>query len=335
MSLIDIDGLAIEYETPNGPLRAVDGVDLEIREGETVGIVGESGCGKTTFAKSLMGMLDDNGSIVDGSIHYENGEDFATYSEEQFRAIRWKEISYIAQNAMNALDPVYKVGSQIIEVIRYHEGGSKSEARDRAKQLLNDVGLDVSVYSDYPHELSGGQRQRVIIALALALDPPFIIADEPTTGLDVVVQDSILQLIDEIKREKGTSMLFITHDISAVAEVADRVAVMYGGRVVEIGTVTDVFKENAHPYAMGLRNAFPSIHDEDELVSIPGRPPNLIEPQNQCVFKNRCPFAAEECEDPPEMHSIHDGHQARCHFTDRAAEFRERSSDPATWEVDQ
>jgi oligopeptide/dipeptide ABC transporter ATP-binding protein len=332
MSLIDVEGLSIEYRTDVGPLRAVDEIDFTIEPGETIGIVGESGCGKTTAAKSLLGMLDDNGEIVDGSIDYRNGNDLSTYSEAEFREMRWEEISYIAQNAMNALDPVYRVGSQIIEVIRHHEDVSKADARQRAKGLLNDVGLDETVYSDYPHELSGGQRQRVIIALSLALDPALIIADEPTTGLDVVVQDAILSLIKDIQEETGSSMVFITHDISAVAEIADRVAVMYGGRIVELGTVSEVFKESGHPYTMGLRNAFPSISENTELVSISGQPPDLTEEQTGCVFTDRCPFATEECQHEPMMTGMDDGHSAKCHYTERAPEFRERSADPETWE---
>jgi len=332
MSLIDVNDLSIEYTTDVGPLRAVDDIDFSIEPSETIGIVGESGCGKTTAAKSLLGMLDDNGSIVDGSIDYRNGDDLATYSEADYREIRWEEISYIAQNAMNALDPVYRAGSQIVEVIQHHEDVSKADARERAKRLLNDVGLDETVYSDYPHELSGGQRQRVVIALSLALDPALIIADEPTTGLDVVVQDAILSLIKDIQEETGSSMVFITHDISAVAEVADRVAVMYGGRIVELGTVSEVFKESGHPYTMGLRNAFPSISKKIELVSIPGQPPNLTEEQTGCVFTDRCPFATEECHHEPTMAGMDDGHSAKCHYTARAPEFRDRSADPGTWE---
>lgn len=332
MSLVDINNLSIEYATKDGPLRAVNDIDLTIKPGETIGIVGESGCGKTTAAKSLLGMLDDNGSIVDGSITFQGGDDLASYSESEFRNIRWSEISYIAQNAMNALDPVYRAGAQIVEVLRHHETLTKSEATARAKELLNHVGLDEGVFHDYPHELSGGQRQRVIIALALALDPPLIIADEPTTGLDVVVQDAILSLIKEIQQETGSSMLFITHDISAVAEIADRVAVMYGGRIVEVGTVSEVFKQSGHPYSMGLRNAFPSISEETELVSIPGRPPDLTKAQPGCVFADRCPFATEECETTPPMATMSDGHLARCHYTEDAEELRSQSKHPATWE---
>lgn len=330
MTLMDIQNLTIEYETEQGALRAVDDVSLSIEEGETLGLVGESGCGKTTVAKSLLGILDDNGQIVDGEIEFK-GRDLATYSEDEFRAIRWKEISWIAQNAMNALNPVYKTGAQIVEVIRYHTDDTKEEARERTKELLHDVGLDPNTFSDYPHELSGGQRQRVVIALALALNPSFIIADEPTTGLDVVVQDEILRLISSIQAEFGNSMIFITHDMSAVAEIADRVAVMYGGRLVEVGDVSDVFKEMSHPYTMGLRNAFPSITEQAELVSIPGQPPDLHSPPTGCVFANRCPFATETCKKEPQLETIGARHKSKCHYNEYAERMREESKDPKTW----
>lgn len=331
MTLIEIQNLTIDYATEKGSLRAVNDVDLTIEEGETLGLVGESGCGKTTTAKSLLGLLDDNGEIVEGEINYK-GNDFARFTEDDFQTVRWSEISFIAQNAMNALDPVYKIASQIVEVITHHEDVSKKEARERTQQLLNDVGLDKSVLSDYPHELSGGQRQRVIIALSLALNPSLIIADEPTTGLDVVVQDDILNLIKNIQDETGSSLIFITHDISAVAEIADRVAVMYGGCVTEVGTVSEVFKQSGHPYTMGLRNAFPSINESKELVSIPGKPPDLVEPPAGCIFKNRCPFATAECDQEPPMSKMTDQHSARCHYTNKAEEMRKKSNDADLWE---
>lgn len=333
MAVLDIANLAIEYETKQGPLRAVDGVDIAFEEGETLGIVGESGCGKSTLAKSLLGLLDDNGEVVAGEIRYEN-HDLAAFSEQEFRKVRWTDISYIAQNAMNALDPVYRIRSQFVEVMQAHIDISKSDALDRAAQLMSDVGLDESRLRDYPHELSGGQRQRVVIALALALDPSVIIADEPTTGLDVVVQDSILQLISEIQADKNITMIFISHDISAIAEVSDRVGVMYGGRLVELGATSDVFKEASHPYTMGLRNAFPSIDmDSNTLVEIAGTPPNLISPPAGCRFADRCPFATAECETEPPLTEVGAGHRAKCHYTSKVDEFHEQSSRPETWEA--
>lgn len=329
---IEIDSLDISYATEEGPLHAVQDVSFDIQEGETVGVVGESGCGKTTVAKSILGLLDDNGSVDGGEIRYQD-YDLASFSERDFQQVRWTDISYIAQNAMNALDPVYRVGSQLIEVIRHHTDASKQEAKDRSMELLQDVGLDRSVYRDYPHELSGGQRQRVVIALALTLNPSFIIADEPTTGLDVVVQDEILQLIERIQEDTGAGMIFITHDMSAVAEVADRIAVMYGGRLVELGDISDVFKDSLHPYTMGLRNAFPSIAEEMELVSIPGRPPDLTDPPTGCIFQDRCPYASYECQTEPPFEAFNGGHKSKCHFSDEAESMREESRKPETWQT--
>lgn len=334
MTLLETVDLAVEYTTDAGQLRAVDGVGFGLSEGETLGIVGESGSGKSTLAKAVLRLLDTNGRIVDGEIRFK-GKDISTYTEKQLRReIRWKEMSYVPQNAMNALDPVYTVGRQMVMAIRRHTDLSKEAARERARARLEDVGLEASRMNDYAHELSGGQQQRVVIALALLLDPSLIVADEITTGLDVVVQDEILELIADIQETSGNAMMFITHDISAVAEVADRVAVMYGGKIVEIGTTREVFKESSHPYTIGLRNSFPSLDMLSkgiELVRIPGAPPNLVDPPSGCRFASRCPFATPECEREPELASVSDGHLSKCHFRDRASEFREEGTRAETW----
>jgi oligopeptide/dipeptide ABC transporter ATP-binding protein len=243
-------------------------------------------------------------------------------------------MSYVPQNAMNSLDPVYKIGRQLVQAVRRHTDLSKKEARERAADCLESVGLDSARMNDYPHELSGGQQQRVVIALALLLNPSLIVADEITTGLDVVVQDEILELISDIQKTSGNSMIFISHDISAVAEVADRVAVMYGGRIVELGTTREVFKESSHPYTIGLRNSFPSLKmlsEGTELVSIPGAPPNLVDPPEGCRFAERCPFATEECKHEPALESVSNGHLSKCHYRDQALEFRERGTRAETW----
>lgn len=332
MSVLEIDNLSVEYQTEGGKLRAVDGIDLTVKDGEILGIVGESGCGKTTLTKSIVGILHENGRVASGEIRYD-GQDISQLSEEGYRDIRWKEISYIIQNAMNALDPVIRIGKQFVEIIRTHTDLSKKQARERTRELLNSVGIEPNRMRDYPHELSGGQRQRAVIALALALDPPLVIADEPTTGLDVVIQEQILRLMRSIQREMGNSMVLITHDISVVAEIADRIAVMYGGKIVEVGDVGDVFNRSKHPYTMGLMNAFPDIGDEgDELVTIPGSPPDLVSPPTGCRFADRCPFSTRECEQEPELVSLANGQQAKCHYTEKAPEFRERSRQSATWE---
>ena len=333
MTLLEINNVSIEYETEQGNLRAVDDVSLSLNDGEILGVVGESGSGKTTVAKSVNRLLPANGQVIEGEVLFK-GEDITTMTEDEIRELRWTEISMIPQSAMSALDPVYKIGKQFREVIRTHTDESKQEARERTEEILGRVGLDVGCLSDYPHELSGGQRQRVVIALALVLKPSIVIADEPTTGLDVVVQDNILDLILEIQEEMDNSMLLITHDISVVAEVADRTAVMYGGRIMEQGSTIDIFRDHVHPYTIGLRNAFPALTDSnDVLPSIPGTPPNLLDPPPGCRFANRCPFATEECEMEPPTQVISNGHESKCHYSDsRSEEFREIGRRAETWE---
>ncbi|MCD2204060.1 ABC transporter ATP-binding protein [Halobacterium sp. KA-6] len=331
MSVLELDGMSVDYATENGRLRAVDDVDLTVEEGEILGIVGESGCGKTTLTKAILGLLAKNGQVSEGEIRFKE-QNLLECSQKEFNGLRWADISYIIQNAMNALDPVYTVGQQFTEVIRNHESVSKREARERTQSLLESVGIDGDRANSYPHELSGGQRQRVVIALALALQPDLVVADEPTTGLDVVVQDEILDLLTDMQEEFGNSMIIITHDISVVSEIADRVAVMYGGEIAELGPTGDVFKRSGHPYTMGLFNAFPSVDEGDqEPVSIPGSPPDLTEPPEGCRFAARCPFATVECETTPPFAEVRDGQRARCHYVDDAAAFRAESKDPETW----
>ncbi|WP_313693482.1 ABC transporter ATP-binding protein [Halorarum halobium] len=335
MTLLELDDLGVTYEEDGADVHAVDGVDLSVEAGETLGIVGESGCGKSTVIKSLVDILDENGSVSAGEIRF-RGEDLVGFSQERLNEeVRWTEISYIPQNAMASLDPVYRIGAQIIEVIRAHTDATEGEARARAEELLVDVGLDAERLSDYPHELSGGQRQRAVIALALALEPSVILADEPTTGLDVVIQDEILKLLSEIQAEVNCAIVLVTHDMSVVAEIADTIAVMYGGRVMEVGDTTDVFTDSTHPYTIGLKNAFPTLErgsDTSRLVSIPGSPPNLRHPPSGCRFTDRCPFATEECTavEPPTV-EVGDGQRAKCHYTDRAAEFRRRGESSDVW----
>lgn len=331
MTLLEINDLSIEYETDNGTLQAVDEVSLSMESGETLGLVGESGCGKSTAAKSLIGLLDSNGRITNGEIIYDS-RDLTTFSEDELREIRWTDISYIPQNAMNALDPVHRIGSQMVEVIQTHTDFTKRDARDRAKELLEDVDLNPNRINDYPHELSGGQRQRVVIAISLALTPSIIIADEPTTGLDVVVQDGILNLIQRIQNERDISMLIITHDMSVIAEVTDRTGVMYGGQLVEIGDTQRIFYQTAHPYTIGLSNAFPSLdQDMGELVHILGSPPDLRNPPSGCRFKDRCPFSTLECQEEPPLRMVNGDHAAKCHYVEDADEFRDRGRKSELW----
>lgn len=317
-------------------IEAVDDVDLAVDSGQTLGIVGESGCGKSTVIKSIIGILDENGAIRSGNIRLHDEDITQLSTAELNERIRWKEISYIPQDAMAALDPVHTIGSQIVQVIRQHSEHSKREARERTEELLVKVGLDPNRYSDYPHELSGGQRQRAVIALALALEPSLILADEPTTGLDVVVQDEILELLEEIQTDLGCAIVLVTHDMSVVAEVADSTAVMYGGRIMEFGGTETVFNRSAHPYTIGLKNAFPSLErnsDVTQLISIPGTPPNLQDPPSGCRFESRCPFADEKCvkEEPPII-EVPEGQLVKCHYTDQRESFRNRGKSASLWE---
>ncbi len=347
MTLMKIKNLDVEYETEKGGLQAADNVQIGVQSGSIHGIVGESGCGKTTVAKSIIGLLDDNGRISDGEIIFK-GQDITTLSEKELsKSIRWNEISYIPQSAMASLDPVYRVGEQLIEPVLVHTDKSEKQAKKKARKLLELVNLDEKVMNDYPHELSGGQKQRVIIALSLMLDPSLIIADEPTTGLDVVVQDAIIDLLLDIKEEMNCSILMVTHDMSAVAALTDSVTVMYAGRVAETGSTSKVFNGPTHPYTIGLKNSFPSLEpnpDPGSIVSIPGAPPKLITPPQGCRFKDRCPFSTDKCEtESPKLNPTQNdsglsdmedqSSLARCHYTRKSSEFRERGSDPRTWEV--
>lgn len=335
MSLLEIKNLQIGYREGDEMILAIDGVDLSIQAGQTLGIVGESGSGKSTVIKSIVDILDSNGKILDGSIKL-NGSELLDMEERRFNnEVRWSQISYVPQDAMAALDPVYQLGTQIVEVIREHTSQTKRDARKRAQELLSLVGLDDSTIYDYPHELSGGQRQRGVIALALALRPSVILADEPTTGLDVVIQDEILKLLVDIQEELGCAIVMVTHDMSVVADIADKTAVMYGGRIMEYGSTVDIFNRSIHPYTIGLKNAFPSITPsarERPLIDIPGTPPNLRAPPSGCRFSERCPFATSRCTttEPP-MISESNNQYAKCHYTDQAHKFRKEGASPQTW----
>lgn len=337
MELLEINNLKTYYGTNEGDVHAADDVSLTLRSDETLGLVGESGSGKTTIARSINGVLPDNAHVAGGSVKYD-GVDLTDLSEKELREYRWKHIAHIPQSAMNAFDPVYTVGSQIIQVIRAHESDtSKQEARERAKELFEFVDLDPDRIDEYPHQLSGGMRQRAAIALALALDPPIILADEPTTALDVIVQDQILTRIRELQDELDAAMMMITHDISVVSETCDRIAVVYGGRVVEYASTERVIDDPRHPYTMGLRNAFPTIETESqELVSIPGSPPELVEPSEGCRFADRCPFAVEEChEKTPERQEVEPDHYVECHRADEYEQLQEEAAKSSTWTDDE
>lgn len=302
MTLLEARNLKTHFFTQRGVVRAVDGVNLSLDEGETLGIAGESGCGKSTLAYSLIRLVPPPGKIIDGEIIYQ-GKNILALDEETFRReIRWREISMVFQGALNSLNPMYTIGDQIAEVFMIHKNYSKKEALEEAAKLLSLVGIDPERVRSYPHELSGGMKQRVMIAMALALKPKVLIADEPTTALDVIIQAQIINLLKQIKRDLGMSIILITHDLSLIAEISDRVAIMYAGKIVEQGSSEEVFESTAHPYTRALLGSLPRLHGElKELTFIPGAPPDLLAPPAGCRFAPRCSYKFELCEreEPP------------------------------------
>ena len=282
-----------------------------------MGLAGESGCGKSTVALSLLKILPSGGRIRKGKIIF-SGQDLVPLSEKEMRKIRWKGISIVFQGAMNALNPVFKVGDQIAEAIKTHEPKvPDSDVRERVAKLLETVGIEPSRSNNYPHEFSGGMRQRALIAMALAADPSLVIADEPGTALDVIVQAQILRLMRDLKDKLGLSMILISHDLSIIAETCEKVAIMYAGRIVEYGDAVAIFKDPKHPYTQGLIKAFPSIRGEKvRLTSIPGSPPDLLNPPSGCRFNPRCPYVMDICkkvEPALEEHGVK-GHTVACHL---------------------
>lgn len=313
--VLEIKDLNIFFDINLGTVKAVENVSFNLYEGESLGLVGESGCGKTTTALSTMGMLPDNGYIDNGSIIHE-GKDLAKNSEIEWQLYRWNDIAMVFQGAMNALNPVKKISFQIAEAILLHNPEMKEkQVKERIIDLFKVVGLDETRVNDYPHEFSGGMRQRVMIAMALACDPKVLIADEPTTALDVMVQAQIICLINELREKMNMSMMIITHDLSIISETCDRIAVMYAGNIVETGSVRDVIKDSKHPYTQKLIAAFPNIYGEKKLIeSIPGTPPNLLEPPSGCRFHLRCDLAIDKCkQEIPKAIDFGNGHFAACH----------------------
>jgi oligopeptide/dipeptide ABC transporter ATP-binding protein len=315
-------------------VQAVDDISFTLDQDEYLGIVGESGCGKSTAIKSILRILPPNGEIVSGHIFYK-GKDLVSLPLSEMRKIRWKEISMVSQDAMNSLNPVRRIGDQIIEVIRIHENVRKDEALERAEGLFDLVGIEKKRIYDYPHQFSGGMRQRAMIAMALALNPSIIIADEPTTALDVIVQYTILKQISELRKAFKKSMIIITHDVSVVVENCGRVAVMYAGKIMEYGNTKRVFTQPCHPYTIGLKNAFPEIKGPTkDLISIPGELPSLIHPPKGCRFFERCPFGEERCrKEPPPIIEVGPDHFSACHFPERSEEFRNRGKSVSLWDA--
>jgi oligopeptide/dipeptide ABC transporter ATP-binding protein len=329
--VLEIRDLKISYDTAAGSAHAVDGISFGIEPGEYLGLVGESGCGKSTVAKAILGILPPNGKISAGEILFE-GTALNRLSPADLRTVRWQKVALIPQSAMDGFDPVYTVRRQLEEAITAHVRMPPAERRKRLEEVFDLVGIATGRLDAYPHQFSGGMRQRAMIAMAMILDPVLVVADEPTTGLDVIVQDQILQRIRDIHERMQKTMLLITHDMAVVAENCDKIAVMYAGRIMEYGP-NAVFEEPFHPYTMGLRNAFPDLDDRDrELISIPGGPPSLLTPPRGCRFHQRCPFATARCaREEPALTPVGEGHVAACHYTHKAAEFRARAADPDTW----
>ena len=311
--VLQVKDLTMHYQTRQGTVKAVDGISFELARGEVLGLVGESGCGKTSIAVTLMKLLPDNALILKGQVLLD-GQDLMTMDDTTLRKYRWRRISMIFQAAMNSLNPVHRVGDQIIEAIEAHDmAATLKEAQETVDRLFRLVGLDPRLTDRYPHEFSGGMRQRAVIAMALACQPDVIVADEPTTALDVIVQDRILRQIKEIQTDLNMSMIYITHDIAVVAEVTDRIGVMYAGKLVELGSTADVFERPIHPYTKALLSVFPSIRGEKRpLTTLGGEPPNLVDPPTGCRFHPRCPYATAICqqEEPPIV--VRDGHWAAC-----------------------
>ena len=301
-TILSIENLRIHFETFAGEVQAIRGVNLKLQKGETLALVGESGSGKSVTAKSVMKLLSNNAVVKEGSITFK-GDNILEKSERDMQTIRGKEIAMVFQDPMTSLDPTMKIGKQITEVIIKHEKASKEEANKRAEELLELVGIPNAKerMKQYPHQFSGGQRQRIVIAIALACNPDVLIADEPTTALDVTIQAQILELLKELQQKFQMAIIFITHDLGVVANVADRVAVMYAGKVVEVGTVDEVFYNPQHPYTWGLLRSMPTLHTGDTLYAIPGSPPDLLDPPVGDAFALRSDVALEidRVKEPP------------------------------------
>lgn len=301
-TILSIENLRIHFETFAGEVQAIRGVNLKLEKGETLALVGESGSGKSVTAKSVMKLLSNNAVVKEGSITFK-GENILEKSERDMQSIRGKEIAMVFQDPMTSLDPTMKIGKQITEVIIKHEKASKEEANKRAEELLELVGIPNAKerMKQYPHQFSGGQRQRIVIAIALACNPDVLIADEPTTALDVTIQAQILELLKKLQQQFQMAIIFITHDLGVVANVADRVAVMYAGKVVEVGTVDEVFYNPQHPYTWGLLRSMPTLHTGDTLYAIPGSPPDLLDPPVGDAFALRSDVALEidRVKEPP------------------------------------
>jgi oligopeptide/dipeptide ABC transporter ATP-binding protein len=330
--LLQVKDLKVYYELSDSLIKAVDGVSFGVRKGECLGLVGESGSGKTTVAKAILKLLPSNAKLMGGTISLK-GKDITMLTEKEMDRIRWTEISLVTQSAMDALNPVARISNQMIETFLAHAASSNpvkdKHILEKCQQLFEMVGLHRNRIFDYPYQFSGGMRQRVIIAMAVALNPVLVIADEPTTALDVIMQAQIINLLKSLSEEQNISVILITHDISIIAELCQTVGVMYAGCIMEYGDIAKVFDSPFHPYTMGLKGAFPTIKElKKSLISIPGSPPVLTNRAPGCGFSDRCPFSTEQCErGAPELTMIEENHYVACHRIQYADEFREKIKD--------
>ena len=333
MTILSIRDLKVNYAAQDGIVKAVDGVSLDLEEGQHLGLIGESGCGKTTLLKAIVQVLPRNGRIAGGKIMFK-GMDLLQLPPAEMRQLRWREIATIPQASMDSLNPVQRVGSQLTKLLRVRGGYSKKTALRRAADLFDLVGLDTERLMHYPHEFSGGMKQRAVIAMALALEPSLLIADEPVTALDVIVQHQILEVLRELEQELNLTVMLITHDISVVAQVCDSVSVMYAGRIVERAAAEPFFASPAHPYSLGLQQAFPNLaRPRDVLVSIEGYPPDLREPPTGCRFAERCPFVQDACHEiDPRLELVGDDRLAACLRSGEMETLRLQAEDPALWQ---
>lgn len=313
--IIDVQELTVRFKVNGKYLTAVNNISFSLGERESLGLVGESGCGKSTTAFALMNLLEKNGEISNGKVLI-NNNDIVNSSIEKINRIRWKEISMIFQNAMTALNPVQKIGNQIINALQEHENITREDALKRAEYIFEKVGISKERLMQYPHEYSGGMKQRAVIALALICFPKVLLADEPTTALDVVAQRQVIELLISLKEELNLTMILISHDISAVSEACEKIAVMYGGEIVELGKTKDVLIRSNHPYTHALVSSFPSLHKPiTKLYQIPGSPPNIAELPKGCVFSARCKYVQDICWNlKPELKELTNNKLCKCHF---------------------
>ena len=322
--LLEVTGLKTQFFTQRGVVHAVDGVSFDLEQGETLGLVGESGCGKSVSALSIMRLIPDPpGRIVAGEVMFD-GQDLLKLPEPEMRGIRGKQISMVFQEPMTSLNPVLNVERQLTEALELHLGMNKSEARQEAVNRLEQVGIPDPErrVKQYPHQFSGGMRQRVMIAMALSCNPKLIIADEPTTALDVTIQAQILELMKALSQEYGVALIIITHNLGVVARYADRVNIMYAGKIIERGSALDIYRRPSHPYALGLLNSVPRLDQprKEKLDPIEGQPPDLIDMGDGCSFRDRCRFFIERCaEEAPALQSVGDGHVSACFVADTVA----------------